>query len=317
MTQFKRSQAKYVKKPYKTTNWAEYDRGLVNRGSLTVWVSEDAIVTWAAKPTGKRGGQRKYSNIAIETALMVRMVFHLPWRQTKGFLRSLSKLLKSDIDIAHHTTFSRRARKLGPVPFNKPTSNRPIHILIDSTGLTVHNGNKRKPTKKRGWRKFHIAVDEKTGDVVASELGSCKTPDASRVPSLLKQIERPIQSARADSAYDVRSVYEAVENHSKDHSPRVLIPPKKNAKVDPKSNSLKERNRNIRSQKKQGKRSWHTKSGYSKRSKVETTFYRYKSIIGPMIRARTLQGQRVETRIGCKILNIMTKQGMPKSYCAE
>ena len=317
MTQFKRSQAKYVKRSYKTTNWSEYDRGLVNRGSLTLWVSEGAIANWTAKPTGKRGAQRKYSNIAIETALTLRMVFHLPWRQTKGFLQSISKLLKLEINIAHHTTFSRRARTLGTVPIKKTTSGRPIHILIDSTGLTVHNGNNKKPIKKRGWRKFHIAVDEKTGDVVASELGGCNNPDASRVPSLLKQIDRPIQSARADSAYDVRSVYEAIENHSIDHSPRVLIPPKKNAKVDPRSDSLKERNRNIRSQKKQGKRSWPTRSGYSKRSKVETAFYRYKTIIGPMIRARTLQGQRVESRIGCKILNTMTEQGLPKSYRIE
>jgi len=173
----------------------------------------------------------------------------------------------------------------------------------------------RKPTKNRGWRKFHVAVDELTGDIIASELSRNEVPDASKVPALLKQIKRSILSARADSAYDSINVYDSIESHSSCHSPKVLIPPKKNAKIDPTSNSLRERNRNIRSQKKYGKRSWHTKSGYSKRSKVETTFYRYKTIIGPMIRARTLQGQRVESRMGCKILNIMTAQGMPKSQC--
>ncbi len=317
MTEFKRSQAKYVKKSYKIKNWSEYSKGLTNRGSLTIWVSNDAISKWSVKPKGKPGGQLKYSNIAIETALMVRMVFHLPWRQTQGFLESLTKLLGKEINIAHYSTFSRRSKKLGNVSFLKPSGNRAIDILIDSTGLKMHYGNARKPPKNRGWRKFHIAVDEQSGDIIAANLGSNKAKDASRVPCLLKQIRRPIKSMKADSAYDESSVYKTIENHSKDRSPRVLIPPKKNAKVNSKSLHMKERNRNIRSQKKLGKRAWHQKSGYSKRSLVEVAFYRYKTIIGPMIRARTLQGQRVEALIGCKILNIMTAQAMPKSYCTE
>ncbi len=56
---------------------------------------------------------------------------------------------------------------------------------------------------------------------------------------------------------------------------------------------------------------WHTESGYSKRSKVETAFYRYKAIVGSAMRARGFRSQRVEARIGCKILNAMTALGMP------
>ena len=72
------------------------------------------------------------------------------------------------------------------------------------------------------------------------------------------------------------------------------------------------RNRNIRSRARLGKRAWHAKSGYSKRSKVETTFSRYKAIFGSAMRAR-LASQRVEARIGGKILNRMTALGMPDS----
>ena len=78
--------------------------------------------------------------------------------------------------------------------------------------------------------------------------------------------------------------------------------------------ATRERNRNIRSRTSLGKRTWHTWSGYSKRSLAETTMCRYKTIIGPMVRARTLQGQRVEARVGCQILNRMTSLGMPESY---
>ncbi len=67
----------------------------------------------------------------------------------------------------------------------------------------------------------------------------------------------------------------------------------------------------IRAQARLGKRKWHIESGYSKRSKVETAFSRYKAIVGPAMRARGLASQRVEARIGCKILNRMTALGRP------
>ena len=84
--------------------------------------------------------------------------------------------------------------------------------------------------------------------------------------------------------------------------------------MKPEAAILRERNRNIRSRARLGKRKWHTKSGYSKRSLVENAAYRYKALIGPTMRSRTLQGQRVEARIGCRIMNAMTALGMPESH---
>ncbi len=314
MSNFKRSQAEYVKQTHKITNWPVYDQALVNRGSLTFWFTDEAISKWTAPASGKAGGQRKYSNLAIETALAFRMVFHLPWRQTKGCLRSLVEILRLTLEIPHHTTFSRCAKRLGKVAFHKPRQGRPIHILVDSTGVKVHSGNMRKPPRHRAWRKLHLAVDANSGDIVACDLGSNKARDAARVPSLLKQIESPLASARADGAYDTEQVYEAIERHREGRSPRVLIPPTKNAKLRSHSSNSRERNRNIRSRKRLGKREWHTKSGYSKRSLAETMMSRYKTIIGPMVRARTPQGQRVQARVGCQILNPMTSLAMPESH---
>jgi len=133
------------------------------------------------------------------------------------------------------------------------------------------------------------------------------------VPALLKQIQSPLASVRADGAYDEEAVYEAVENHTDTRSPRVLIPPKRNAHLRPGVPTMRERNRNIRSRSRLGARKWHTKSGYSRRSRVENTVYRYKVLIGRTMRSRTLQGQRVEARVGCRILNTMTALGMPQS----
>ncbi len=210
-----------------------------------------------------------------------------------------------------HTTISRRKAKLGRIAFYKNQTAAPVHILIDSSGLSVHVGQLRKPPKIRDYRKLHLCVDEQSSDVVACELTSKRSRDPARVPSLVCQIERPITSAKADAACDVGSVYEALANHRRNRSPRVLIPPRRGAQLTPDSAITRQRNRNIRARDRIGKRKWHTASGFSTRSKVATTFHRYKTILGPSMRARGLASQRVEARVGCKILNTMTALGMP------
>ena len=88
MPEFKRSQAKYVKKPYKISAWSEYEKFLRQRGSLTIWISDDAIDAWNSEKSWKLGAPEKYSDLAIETALTVRTIYNLRWRQTCGFIQS-------------------------------------------------------------------------------------------------------------------------------------------------------------------------------------------------------------------------------------
>ena len=120
------------------------------------------------------------------------MVFGLPSRQVEGFLRSLLALLALDHEVPDHTTISRRKAKLGKVTFGENQHKRPIHILIDSSGLAVHVGQLRKTPKSRDYRKLHLCVDEETGDVVACELTSKRARDSSRVASLVGKIDSPI-----------------------------------------------------------------------------------------------------------------------------
>ena len=317
VSNFKRSQAKHVKKPYRVSNWPQYEAGLRQRGSLTVWLGlepgQTTVPGWAppADRKLKRGGQQLYSDHAIETAVTLGMVFNLPTRQTEGFLRSLFALLDLANEVPDHTTICRRMAKLGKVPLNARQSRRPVHILIDSSGLRVQVGQLRKPPKNRDYRKIHLAVDAVSGDVLACELGSKSARDPARVPALLAQIDRPISSAKADAAYDTSGVYDAIASHTEGYSPRVVIPPKKGAVLGPASATTQERNRNIRSRARHGKRGWQRSSGYNRRSLVESTFSRYKRIIGPAMRARRLATQRVEARLGCKLLNRMSALGMP------
>ncbi len=225
----KRSQYKYAKSPYRIRNWPEYEAGLRRRGDLTVWLSDDAINSWRALPSGMPGGQRTYANIAIEAALTIRMVFQLPLRQTEGFLRSLVDMLDAEIPIPDHTTLSRRLKTLGEIPFRAVASHRPIHLFIDSTGLRIHVGNLRKPPKNRAWRKPHLAVDAGTGEIVASDLTSRRTHDCTRVPAMLGQIDHRVASVSADGAYDTEGTYEAAHAQGEGRALRVLILPGRDA----------------------------------------------------------------------------------------
>ncbi len=209
MQRAKRRQYQHTKSRYRVKNWGQYEAGLRRRGDLTVWLSDEALDAWRAPPSGKPGGQRRYADIAIEAALTIRMVFHLPLRQTEGFLRSLAQLLEVDLPIPDHTTLSRRLQRLGEIPFYRSATNRPIHLLIDSTGVRIHVGHLRKPPRNRAWRKLHLAVDAESGQIVASDLTSHRIRDSTPVPALLEQTDHSLASLCADGAYDRQSVYEA------------------------------------------------------------------------------------------------------------
>jgi hypothetical protein len=153
------------------------------------------------------------------------------------------------------------------------------------------------------------------GSIDGSDLTTRRAHDCTQVPVLLEQIADPIASVSADGAYDTKAVYEAALERGEGRAVRVLIPPGRDAQLNPRpSAAQKERNRNIRSIRELGRREWDTSSGYSQRSMVENTMYRYKTIIGRSMRSRTFDGQQVEVQLASKILNTMTRLGMPDNY---
>jgi hypothetical protein len=124
------------KTKYRVNNWAEYDQTLVQRGDITLWISKDAISSWKPAPTGLRGGQKKFSDHAIETALTLRLAFNLPLRQAEGFLRSVLFLMEADLEAPDHATLSRRSQSLN-VDLHRVVGDKPIHLIVDSTGLSI------------------------------------------------------------------------------------------------------------------------------------------------------------------------------------
>ena len=158
------------KTKYRVGNWASYDRALVRRGDVTLWVSPDAIATWELTRGGSRGGQLKYSALAIETALTLRLLFHLPFRQAEGFLQSLFRMMGVELSTPDHTTLSRRSRHLD-VGLHCVPATGPIHLIVDSTGLSIVGEGEWAAAKhggrgRRGWKKLHVGVD-RSGVIVA------------------------------------------------------------------------------------------------------------------------------------------------------
>jgi hypothetical protein len=188
---------------YQVTNWPAYDAALRQRGSLTVWFSEAAIAAWNAERRSTRGGQPRYSALAIATALTLRAVFRLALRQTEGLIGSIIRLLGLDLAVPDHSTLSRRAETLQLV--RPAPSAEPVHLLVDSTGLRLCGPGewlveKHGARTRRSWKKLHLGVDADTGEIIATTLTSHDVDDGSQVGPLLDQVRGPVASFTGDGA---------------------------------------------------------------------------------------------------------------------
>jgi len=259
------------KKKYKVTNWSSYDRSLVNRGDITLWLSEEVLQSWNDCPEQAFGRPRLYSDLAIETALSLRLIFKLPLRQTEGLLRSLFKLMNLDLSVPDHTTLSRRNQTLNIKLKRMGSVTGPIDLVIDSTGLAIHGEgrwtrHKHGKRKRRGWRKLHIGVSD--GLIVASHLTDERVPDGSIAPNLIKQAGS-INALTADKAYDQIDVYQAaIDRGSTDL--KLLIHPRTDAVISASNQAaLRQRDVHVKSIKEDGVFAWRRTSGYYDQSAVE------------------------------------------------
>ena len=301
------------KTQYHVGNWPAYDRALVQRGDITVWLAPDAIATWEAVGVGKRGGQRPYSDLAIETALTLRLIFHLPLRQTEGFLTSIFGMLGLDLSAPDHTTLSRRGQHLD-LPLRRAPAGAGLHLIVDSTGLSIVGEGEWAAAKhggrgRRGWKKLHLGVD-RSGVIVARALTEASVDDATTGITLIEATDGALGRVTADAAYDTIGFYEAAGARGA----TVVVPPTRTANVSRYGPRSSARDRTILAVKERGRRRWKQTSGYHGQARVENAFFRYKSIIGDSLRACSPAGRGTEVVLACNILNQMTGLGRPMSY---
>ena len=300
---------------YRVRNWSEYNRALVNRYRLEVWLSEDVARGWYARPTGRRGRQPVYSDLAITFCLTIRALFDLPLRGCQGLLESV--LSDMGLPVPDYSVMCRRAPGLEvKLPVRRCRGR--VHLVVDSSGLKIYGEGEWKVrqhgwSKRRTWRKLHVGVDEATGEVLVARLTAAGAADGRTLLAMLPEVKAPLSAVGGDGAYDRGEVWEAVE----DCGARAVIPPRRNARVWRHGNRQGprlQRDEHLRRIRQVGRRRWRLESGYSRRSLAETAFARIKGIFGDRLRSRVFASQMTEGLLRLRALNLMTMLGMPDSH---
>src|SRR3954454_25413809 len=315
----------------RVTNWRDYDESLRRRGSLTVWLSDEAVEAWEAEQRTSRGGQPEYSDLAILTALTFKAVFRLAYRQTEGLIGSVTGLLGLALALPDPSPLCRRAEKL-EVPRPKPRGAgagaddaaggadggaEPLHLLVDSTGLKLIGAGewlleKHGTKRRRSWRKMHLGVDADTGRIVAATLTDRDEDAAAQAGPLLDQVAEPVASVTADGAYDQESVYADVAERHPDAD--VIVPPRSTAVPSATAETVPtQRDRHLQLIAEKGRMGWQKATGYNARARAEAAISRYKRVIGDGLHSRTDRRRATEVNVGVPALNRMLELGRPES----
>ena len=306
---------------YKVRNWSDYNAGLEKRGSLSLWIDEEVIEQWHnQEKTGKKGASNYYSDIAIETVVVIKSIYQIAGRQAVGFVKSLMALMQVDIRVPDHSTISRRLSKL-VVDLPVKATKEARHVVIDSTGIKIFGegewkARKHGTSKRRTWRKVHIAFDEATSEILALEVTLNDKSDGQMLPDLLDAIEDDIAQVSADGGYDHSKCYDAIE----EREAKVAIPPRKGAVIWQHGNCKAPphpRDENLRYIRKKSLPRWKKDSDYHRRSISETGMFRFKTTFGSEAFSHTFDNQVTEIKVKAKILNKMIHIAKPDSYAVE
>ena len=290
------------------------------RGSLTVWFTDEAVAAWTAAPRTTRGGQPFYSPLAILTALTLRAVFRLAYRQAEGLIGSIISLLGLTLRVPDHTTLSRRSSTLAVPPpqlcdIGEADDIPPLHLLVDSTGLKLCGAGewlveKHGTRRRRAWRKLHLGVDAASGRIVAAALTAKEVDDAAEIGPLFDQITGSLASVTADGAYDQDGVYADVAERHPDAT--VIVPPRCTAVLSEQSaTEPTQRDRHLQCIDERGRMGWQQASGYNKRARVEAAIGRWKQVIGDSLRSRMDERRVTEVSVAVNVLNRMLEFGRP------
>ena len=301
-------------------NWPAYNRALVRRGSITLWVDEPAVSSWCHQSSSEgRGRPRIYADTSIECALVVKAVFHLSLRATQGFLESLVRLMGVELPVPDYTTMSRRQAGLD-VGLNLAPGAQPRHVVIDSTGLKVYGAGEwyvRKygmgRARRRTWRKLHLGVDESTKEIVVVDLTTSRVHDSRQLPDMVnQQAPGDIAQVSGDKAGDSVGCYEAILKRAAIPT----IPPRRRARLsrgaDPPPPRAA-RDDVLRRIAAEGRYAWRVSSGATRQSLAENAVSRFKAIVGIKLCACRFESQQVEAVVKCQVLNRMASVGLPVS----
>jgi hypothetical protein len=309
-----------MKTQYKPRSWRDYNRSLVERGSLTFWLTADALEGWLSRrPSGIRGGrEEKFSDGAILALMFLKSVYRMPYRMLQGFAQSLLLLMGINLPIPHFTRICKRSKKLDIPP---PDRRKKItDVVIDGSGVKIYGEGEWKvkqhgKEKKKKWKKIHVAIDPKTQELILTDVTDNDTHDSRMLPSLLRKIRGRLGRVYADGAYDTKTCYEAIMKRG--GCP--LIPPRKTARIWKGSEIwVKWRNKAVLERRgcgldDEGLKLWKKLKGCGLRSLVETFFSRFKRAFGDRAYSKSDTGILQEIGLKCAVLNKWVEIGLPRS----
>lgn len=303
---------------YRPRNWCQYNKALVKRGDLMLWIPQEVLNMWyVTKKTGRRGASYRYSDLAILCASQIRFMYHLPLRATQGFLGSLFSLLNITHRVPCYSTICRRMKTLN-VNIPIQTSDFSRHIVLDSTGMKVYGEGEWKVRthgagKRRTWRKIHLGIDTESQEITCSAISTNDFNDSELFDDCLSQLNaEEIHQVSADGAYDAKNCYQYCERNQI----QLTVPPRKGARLKIHGNTKSPphpRDETIRQIRNHGRKNWKISSGYTKRSLAETAMFRFKQAFTGMLSSRDFQHQANEVFIKCGIMNVFSKLGLPCS----
>lgn len=312
---------KKMPQKHRVRNWSAYNTALMKRGDIFLHFDEQFFNSeWHFTGKQRAGGQRKYSDAAIEMILSIKYVLKLPLRQVQGFVESLIRKLELDVVVPDYSTVSRRAKTLTIKVKQYGNINRgeSLHLLLDSTGLSVYSGtyfhtNKhlkhRLHKKARSWKKLHIAYDLKSLQVMNASLTDSTVQDAAAVQKLVDLPGKTIASITADKAYDKKACYRKAHQLGA----QAIIPPIKTAVIQKKSRRRYDEVLRMRDEAitfirehpsyEEGLKRWKQNTGYHSRSHIEAVNHRFKRAFGFTLNAKLDETRTTEVIIKLNILN--------------
>lgn len=306
---------------YRIRNWSEYNRALIQRGSISIWIDEKAVKNWfSSYHTCRAGRPTTYSDEAILMMLILREVYKCSLRNLQGFVQSLFHAMNLNLPVPSYSQISRRAKTLHKRINRLTQGKKACHIIFDSTGLKVHGEGEWKvkvhgKSKRRTWRKFHIGIDAETQNILCCELTGNDKGDAEVAEQMLEKLPCKVKSARGDGAYDASRFRKKVH----DKGGVCIVPPPRDAayKGTTEAGWEKERDDAIAAihgfgGDDEGRRLWKKCSGYYERSLAETAMFRIKRMLGERLKARSMGPQKTESICKCIVINKMNKLGMPR-----
>jgi len=286
-------------------NWHKYNQDLVKRGSITFFI--DPVALTEKPEENKRGRPRLFSHPLIHLLLVLKIQYRLTYRTLEGFAKSILPYIQADIFLPTYSLICKRASKLEAL-LPKLSSRRPKVVLIDATGIKVYGEGEWKvkihgASKRRTWIKLHIAVDEKTQEIIHLEITNGHEADCKIGPKIIDNLPKSVDTVIGDGGYDTKRCRQAIHRVGA----KELIPPRKNSRLSP---TLLRRNNALLEKSGLGgdhlaREIWGKLTGYSRRALAETSFSRLKRLYGERFFSKKMETQKVEGHIKCKMLNQM------------